>query len=317
MKKIKMKLMALAFIAGLSVIGGGMIARAEANTSTVTVSPMADEIILTPGETYEGAIKISNPAAAEQNLEYSISIGSYSQKPGENGGEDEFDIDSRSNYNQIMDWITVDNETGSVAPNDTDVVAYSIEVPETAPAGGQYATLIVRDETEREGKNGGNVSIGEDAQIASIIYAEVSGETIDEGKIVENSIPAFSLSDELVANSMVENNGNIHTRASYSFQVWPMGSDEEICTNEENPTTEFMMPETSRYHTETCKVSSPGIYRIKQVVKIFGEESVVEATVIYCPIWLMFIVVFIIVAMIVWIVMQVRGRNKSSRSSDK
>ncbi len=263
-------------------------------------------------------VKVSNPASSKWDLDYSAFVGSFSQHASAEGGDeqDEVDIESKSNYNQMMDWIELGKESGTVGPNGTDVISFTIDVPETAPAGGQYATIVVRDETDRGDSTGGNVSIGEDAQIASIIYAEVSGETKEDAEIIENNIPAFSLSDELTATSTVRNNGNVHTRATYSFQVWPMGSDEEICTNEENPSTAFTMPETTRYHTETCKVSSPGIYRIKQVVRIFGEESVVEATVVYCPIWLMFIIVFIIVAMIIWIVFQAMGRKKAAARRD-
>ncbi len=52
MNKIKMKVVALAFVAALGVAFGGVLAWADGddNASTVTVSPMSKGIVLIPGE---------------------------------------------------------------------------------------------------------------------------------------------------------------------------------------------------------------------------------------------------------------------------
>ena len=97
---------------------------------------------------------------------------------------------------------------------------------------------------------------------------------------------------------------------------FPVFSDEEICTNEENSTFTFLMPGTERYHTETCTLPPVGIFRAKQTVKIFGEESVVEKTVIVCPLWLIFVILFVIIALVIWIIIKVRSHGKAkSRAS--
>ena len=71
------------------------------------------------------------------------------------------------------------------------------------------------------------------------------------------------------------------------------------------------MPETERYHTETCNLPPIGLFRAKQTVKIFGEESIVEKTVIVCPLWLIFVILFVVIALIIWIIIRMKSRKKA------
>ena len=195
-------------------------------------------------------------------------------------------------------------------------------MPKDAPAGGQYATIIVQDETSFGTGDGGGVAIEGTVRFASNIFAEVTGETEEKGVIVENIIPSFLLSNSLPAVSLVKNDGNVHTDAEYTLQVWPLFSDEEVCTNAEKEEgsrieggkTSLIMPGTERYHTQTCYLPSIGIYRAKQTVTIFGESSVVEKMVIFCPLWLLFLALFAIVAFVIWIFMRFGKNGKRHKS---
>ena len=288
--------------------------------TTMTISPPKQRIVLVPGETFEGTIRVSNSVESKKDLEYSVSIGSFGLGKDENGNIDynDTDTDTITAYNEMMQWITLGKESGTVAPNTTDVVPFTINVPADAPAGGQYATIIVQNDTKSDTSTEGNVAIENVIRFASIIYAEVAGQTRDEGVIVENNIPSFIFSDKLSGTSMVKNDGNVHTDASFVLQVWPLFSDEEICTNEEKPSTSMIMPESERLHVESCsdpntgeEVSLPiGIYRAKQTVKIFGETSVAERTVFVCPLWLLFLIIFVIALIIIWLVTRTKANKK-------
>ena len=313
MKRNKILSMIVVAILTVGSIFGMMSMDAYAGRNTMTVSPPNQKIILMPGETYKNSITVFNASDSTGDLTYSVFIGSYSESKGENSKDDYGNVDvvSVGNYNQIKDWIKVDKKTGTIAPNTEDIITYTIEVPEDAPAGGQYATIIVRDDTGKDNDTGGNVMIQSNYQIASIIYAEVAGETREVGKIIDNTVPSFMLNGPLVTESMVRNDGNVHTDAEYMLQVWPLFGNEEICTNEESAETSLILPGTERYHAQTCdNVSAAGIYRAKQTVKIFGETSVVEKIVILCPLWLLFLIIFVVIALIMWIFMIVKKRKK-------
>lgn len=288
--------------------------------SIMTITPPTERMILTPGEEYKGSVTVSNSANATRDLKYSVRIGSFGLGKDENGKVDynNTDIDTITGYNQMMDWITLDKENGSVSPHNSDTISYTIKVPDNAPVGGQYASIVVRDNTKEDDEGSGNVAIQNVIEFAVGLFAEVTGETKDKGTILDNNIPAFLLNNQLTVSSLVKNEGNVHTDAEYILQVWPLFSDEEIYTNEEKPETSLIMPETERYHSKTIEdLPTVGIFRAKQTVKIFGETSIVEKIVIVCPLWLLFLILFVIIALIIWIVMKLKGGNKKkARSTD-
>ena len=317
MKYIKIKYL---FVVGvLALCLGFFRTDVFADSNSMTVSPPYQKIILIPGETYSGAISVFNSNNSTRALKYAVEVGSFSQRRSESkDAKDDYgsmDHISKSSYNQIVDWIKLGKTSGSLDPGIGEDIPYTIEVPKDAPGGGQYATILVVDNTTNGVPGDGNIGINQAFQFASIIYAEVAGKTREEGEILENTMPSFLLNGPLMAESMVRNNGNVHTDAEYVFQVWPLFSDEEICTNEEAPETSLILPETERYHAQSCDLPSVGIFRAKQVVKIFGETSIVERTVIICPLWLLFLILFVIIAIVIWTVMKVRGSKKRSRSS--
>lgn len=319
MKKNKVLSMIMVGVLAICSLFGVFSKAAFADSNTMTVSPPYQKMILTPGETYKNALSVFNSTNSTRDLKYAVEIGSFSQHASEESKDDYGSMDhiNVSSYNQIMDWIKIDKDHGTLAPGETAEIGYSIEVPEDAPAGGQYATILVVDKTTSDTSGEGNIMINQEFQFASIIYAEVAGETREDGAIIDNSMPSFLLNGPLTAESMVKNNGNVHTDAEYTFQVWPLFSDEEICTNEEKPETSLILPDTERYHAQTCdNLPSFGILKAKQVVSIFGETSIVERTVIVCPLWLLFVILFAIIALVIWIFMRVRKRKGSQKDDE-
>lgn len=315
-KKIKYAMAAVVMMA--NVCFDSLFANAALQKQSMHVSPPNQRVVLTPGETFNGSLLVANANDSTRPLKYELSIGSFSEVSSEDSKDDYGTVDhiNVSNYNQIMDWITLDRTGGTVEPNGKDVVNYTIKVPEDVPAGGQYATIIVKDVTDKDARGDGNVAVESTFQFASIIYAEISGNTRIDGKIIDNSMPSFLFNGPLMAESMVRNDGNVHTDAKYTFQVWPLFSGEEICTNEEEPETSLVLPETERYHAQTCDLPSIGIFNAKQTVEIFGETSIVERTIIICPLWLLFLILFVIIAVVIWVVIKIRGGKKRSSGSD-
>lgn len=282
--------------------------------TVMTISPPSQKIVLTPGEDFEGSISVSSSSTAKNSLKYSVTVGAFSLVTDENGNVDynDVDVDTVTSYNQIMEWIELKKDKGEVEIGGIDTIPFTIHVPENAPAGGQYATIIVQNDTGIDNTGGSQgVSIESQVRFASNIFAEVTGETESNGSIVENNIPSFILNNQLNATSLVKNEGNVHTDAEYILQVWPLFGDEEIYTNEEEPETSLIMPGTERYHSKTIEgLPTVGIFRAKQTVKIFGETSIVEKIVIVCPLWLLFLILFVIIALIIWIFTKVKGSKK-------
>lgn len=282
----------------------------EGNTNGFIVSPSSRKVILSPGETVTQTISISNPHGAIDDVKFEVSVNTYGVKNTDSGDYDP-DLETISSSNAIINWIELDETTGVVAPNDTKTISYTITVPQDAPGGGQYAVLTVSRLNDSDSKITG-VGISDSFAINSIIYTSITGETRETGKIIENTIPRFIFTSPLTATTTVENSGNIHTEATYLFEVFPLFSNETIYTNEKSATnTSLIMPGTKRLHSETWQGAPKlGIFKVRQTVTIFGETNTLEKTVFICPLWFLALIIFALFAAIVWITARAKARRQ-------
>lgn len=308
-KKIGVGLAALVVL--MSVCMSTMRASA-AGESSLTFGPTSQRISLQPGEKYRSSVIVSNPATSIGDTKFALFVYPYTVT------NDDYDpaFDKMNTYTQIVDWITLDKTEGTLAPNDNMEIGFTIDVPEDAPAGGQYAAIVAQDMTNLGNSNSGNVQIANISAVGSIVVADVAGQTREYGEIFENNMPSFVLSAPFIASAGVKNTGNVHTDAKSVLQVWPLFSDEEIYTNEESEdNTKLILPDTTRYFFNTWEdAPAIGIFRVKQTVTIFNETSVNEKIIVICPLWLLFIIIFLIALLLIWfttvIVKKVRKSKK-------
>ena len=267
--------------------------------TSITISPLHQTKILVPGKTESGSFIVANPASNDETLEYEILI-----KPFWTDDNNEVDFSAHEDYGLIADWITIDEPTGSVEPNDNVEVTFKINVPEDAPAGGQYASLIVRAKPIQ------GQMISQVFEMAHLVYAEVAGETIHGGEISEPVLPGFLISGNISGGATVKNTGNVHSYATHILQIFPLFSDEEVFTNEENPQENLIMPDANRYTGVTWnETPSVGIFRVKYSVSFEGVKKEIDKLVIVCPLWLLFLILlalFLLIFKIVW------GKNRKS-----
>ena len=260
-----------------------------------TVTPMAQKIALKAGEVYEGTVTVANPASAKQDFEYRASVAGYTVL----GSDYQADFENESDYTQIVKWTTIENPTGTLKPNQTEKIRFTITVPESAPAGGQYATIMIGS-AEKNG-SGSGLQVNNVYEMASIIYATVEGETRREGEVISNSFPGFATALPITTNVVFKNDGNIHETAQVSIEVRDAFTNNVIYpANGENGTMEEMvMPGTTREFERSIDGISPlGIYEVKQKVVYMGEAQVEEHTLVLCPIWFMLLVAVTIGAII-------------------
>ncbi len=157
--------------------------------------------------------------------------------------------------------------------------------------------------------------------IASVVYAEVVGDISIRGSIKDNSISSFLLNPPIKASFLAVNDGNTHSKITYYMQVYPLFSGEEIYTTEEDPSIEFVLPETARYITqEWDEAPAIGIFKVRQVVyydSTDNESSVTEKMVIVCPIWLIFVILFAVFALIFYFVARAKAKKKAAKRAEK
>lgn len=279
-------------------------------TNIFTVTPMNHNIELEVGQEYHGEVTVANPANAARDFSYKVEVSPYAVV-GQNYAAD---FATESVRTQIADWITIENPTGVLKPNETASVKFTIKVPETAPAGGQYAALLVSSNIEANGGNG--LSVNNVFEMASVIYADIAGETIRDGKVTSNTVPGFVTATPIQVSATITNNGNAHEIARIGLEVKSFFSATPIYPQpgENGVINEVIMPETSRYITRDITGVSPlGIYEVTQTINYLGENYQVKQTVVACPIWFMAMVLITITAIVVTVVHQVKAAHRKKR----
>ena len=306
-KKVLIAALVLVF-AGACVLVGDRVAKATAGVVGFSVSPMKQNIVLNPGDTYRGTFAVSNPASSENDFSYLVTVSPFYVKDDE---EYTAVFDEDSDRTMISKWIQVVSPTeGTIAPNQSNEIEFIITVPEDAPAGGQYAAITVSSNNNEETPEGGT-GIREQIAIAHTIFAEIAGDTKRDGEIKELSVPSFIFSGDLTASSKVHNMGNVHGKATYKLQVFPLFSDEEVFTNEEKPNEQTILPDRTLYF-ETAWKNTPsfGIYNVVYTVEFEGKTAELKKMVIKCPIWMLFSVLFAIIAAIIYIGLRIKARKR-------
>ena len=273
------------------------------------ISPVRLDLDLEPGTTSTGTFEVQNTGL--KAYDFVLGVDPYSVT------DENYSIDSetRTAYTDIVDWITFSQNEGHVDPNQNQEITVTVTVPDDVPAGGQYAMIYAEmvhdDELESTG-------VAVNHRVALLVFSEVEGNTRREGRVLETKIPTFIFDPPITATSLVENTGNVHATATYTLQVFPLFGDEEVYTNEENPATLTILPETQRFNSISWDGAPQlGIFRVRETVTILDDTQTIEKIVFLCPIWFLFLVLLIIFFAIFWLVSRVRSRHQAAKHTVK
>ena len=274
------------------------------------ISPTHERLTLDPGTTYDGTMKVRN--IGTDTFSYHMELTPFSVLD-ENYNSD-FTV--ASNYTKIVDWITFDQETGTVAPDETDIVTYHIHVPDDAPGGAQHAAIVAVVDNDSNTEEG-SVSIKTVSRAALILYANVNGETNDCGEVISNNVPSFFFAPPVSVNSVVKNCGNVDNEAKFSLKVWPLFSDEELydsSADEKADTSDLILPDTTRYHAMSWQDGSIfGIYNVEHSIEYGGKTNTVKKLVFVIPLWLIIIFILLVGLIIFKLVSNAQSRKQSKK----
>ena len=294
------------------------ITKADSNFS-FGISPMYEKIILNPGDSFTGSFDVVDSTNSGSAIDYDANVACYFVDENYNNF-----YDGDSSWCKLKDWVTIrSGGEGVLNVGEKKQLVYDIDIPEDAVGGGQYAAIIVTADVAKEKTdavieedNGESVNTGiaEKKSIAYLIHVEITGDVVKQGEIVDISVPSFLLSGNIEGVSAIRNSGNTHGVASYKLQVFPLFSNEEIYTNEENPQMYTILPDRTFYN-ETSWMDTPavGIFNAVYTVEFEGAMAQVSKLVIKCPAWLLFIIIFVIFALIFYFVAKAKARKKAAK----
>lgn len=276
----------------------------------ITIYPTTQTIELDPGHEYTGSVTISN--SGQQPFTVLVSAAPYQVDSEEYTP----DFTTENSYTKLYNWITFPEESYYLEPGASTKVEYTVSVPEDTVGGGQYAAILARTEDSiRE-----NDSIQVISQVAGILYGRVNGADMHpEGELVEQSIPGFVMDGLLEVAETVYNTGNVDFKVSHSIVATNFFTGEEVLNSDAkdasgrpiNTDNVIVLPGTSRRNVITWE-NTPrlGIYKIKQNVMFLDEDVTTEQIVIFCPSWLLFSILGLILLLVLWIILAARHRHR-------
>ena len=278
---------------------------------TFIVHPMSQRFTLKPGETYTGSITVVNPVDATKDFNYNIEVTPY----GVIGDDYSADLRTETGRTLIKDWIKISEPTGTIKPNESKKISFTITVPKDASPGGQYATIAVSASME----NTENQGFGVDSilELASIVYGYVEGKIEHKGQILENYIPGFSATTPVEVTSMLSNEGNVHEDATYNLSVVNAITGETIFPtgDDKGSYTELIMPESTRHVVRSISnLPYVGVVKITQSIYYNGHYDSKEANLIICPIWLLFVIFLVISTILTLIGVKIRSIFKKRKA---
>lgn len=309
MKKIKYGKILACLIASLAIVCGSFvpISAAKEDKFSISTRDWVNELgVIHPGDIIHGTFSVIN--VGSEGFKYTMSADPY-QASDDIGTT----YDVENSYTQIAKWITFDDYNGYLSSGAEEIIHYTITVPNDIPSGGQYAAIratMTPDYSETDSSMG----IVANGAVAQLIYAQGDGETRKSGEISDNNIPIFVFKPPITTSATIKNTGNIHSKATYFLQVFPLFSNEEIYTNEEDPGSATILPESQNYITQKWE-DTPfvGIFKIKQTVQFADETSINEKIVFICPLWFLVSVLALICSIIVSLYVKSLKRKKAKK----
>ncbi|MBR5389083.1 hypothetical protein IK146_00755 [Candidatus Saccharibacteria bacterium] len=264
------------------------------------ISPINQDKVLVPGSEDVVTIILASSAESTTPTDYEIAV-----KPFKMNNDDSILYENDESYSQIVDWVTPEETSGTLQPNEMKEIAFRIKVPEDTPAGGQYFAIVVTTDSVDTGM------IKEKYAMAHLVYAEVAGETIRKGRLNSIEVAGFISSGDIKGSASITNLGNVHSRAKHTLKVYPLFGGEEYYTNENKPQENVIMPGGTRL-TEVVWESTPsiGIFRVEYSVEFEGVTDEISKIVIVCPIWLLVIICALVIVILYRVITGIIGKKR-------
>lgn len=287
----------------------------EPGDVVMSLNPSERDLELTPGQTVESSVGVSNIGRLPFDVKASVSPYYVS------GDDYEPDFESQSSYTKLYNWITLEKEVYHLEPGESVKVNFTVKVPEGVAGGGQYAAIMLLSDSGIEEE----AAVKVQGQLAAIIYGHVNGgEMVKSGELVSHSLPSFMFNDKFAVSQTVKNTGNVDFRVKQTMTVTDFFSNREVVNAESVSNDGQMMgynvstvlPGTSRTGILTwSNAPKLGLFHVKQEIAFLDQEYTFTQLVFLCPIWLIVIVIALIIALIVWIIFKIKNK-KSHRSPE-
>ena len=302
MKKIKWLL--------LCVFAAAMVPTQTAFASApvhIGISVAQQHIDLEPGTVLNDAFFVFNRGTAQVDI--SVTVAPFDKSDFGNVNENRPRVDR----SQLARWTSVDGaDKFTMEPGSKREIAYTINVPQDFPAGGQYAQIIVVAKASDPAGSGVSGEYG----LGFKIYARTTGgDTRDSAKLIAHEVPRFYFKGPIGATAKIENTGNIDVAVSMKLKVTDIFFKNREAYN--NDTDEFfILPETTRAQTnQWAGAPMLGLFRVESTVSFLGENYDRAEVVLIFPLFLLIVILVIMILIVVYAVFRAKKRKAEKQAA--
>lgn len=276
--RIQLLLQVLRFVIVLLFVCVSPLVQAQSEKAGIKVIPAFVDGLANPGEVLNREIKITNVSGEEK--EYYI----YKRdiKGVEEGGVPIFAEEGaeKTGY-EISEWISLQTEPISIAPNETVTFSFTINVPDNASPGSHFGGIFVSVEAPKLREIGAGVGY----EVASIVSIRISGDVIDDARVRSFSTDRLFYSSKNVSfTAKIENQGNILIRPRGPLTITSMlgGKPETILVND---TLAGVFPNTIRELNFDWNSEGIGFGRYEAVLALSYDaadgQKTIDATLVF------------------------------------
>lgn len=271
------------------------------SVKAVTVSPLNFELNSDPGNHIANYIKIYNDTDSEISVKMEVEDFVAAGERGEVLLKSD---DSISTYS-LHNWVSMEPGIFNLTPGSTQVVQFSIAVPENAEPGGHYASILAFVSSAGVESTG----VGVAQKVGSLLLLSVSGEIFEKMDIAEFSAPEFSEygPKELIAR--FSNTGTVHAKPR-GFVIIKNMLGKEIAKIDIPQLN--VLPQSSRKIDIPVKLDNQiGKYEASLVAIYGASNEPISASVMYWVFpWKPILAVFVALAIIIVLLYKTRKRWK-------
>ena len=309
MKKI-VCLLSVLFLSILAVLGFENCPTSAA--AVMKITPVANAITIKPGDVQNYQFTLENTGVSP--FRFKLYTAPY------NVTNEDYDADfsNETGYNQIMRWITFQDDSGSFVtsptfsldPGEKRTIIYRVTVPDDIPEGGQYCTIFAESLPETSSDEGAvSIGLGSISRVSLILLGHGQGETKDISEITDFSLTGMFSSHDIDAMAKVKNSGNTDFLAEYALSVDSIFGT-PIYTASDNF---VILPQTERrFKTSWSDAPLFGVFRVKFSVSAL-EVSKDETHIIFIlPAFMIVIALLLLTSIIVWTIILIRKRKERS-----
>lgn len=168
---------------------------------SLEVSPPSQDIEGDPGQTITIKAKVRNRNNATNTI--NVRLEDFTAQ----GEEGQVALIDKGPYS-VTSWATIEPETFTLGPGESQEVTATVEIPEKA-AGGRYGSFVF-------GLGGEGDEAGSAAQVAqevaSLFLLRISGPVNERLRLVEFKAPGFSEYGPVPFDMKFTNEGNVHVK---------------------------------------------------------------------------------------------------------